>query len=220
MDNGKKRKPVVDPAQMRELREKEWEEKLFKEQNKYKCKYFFLLEILYFVGGVFLVFKAINLYIDYLNAPFTFGILLKEKYIFRYIPLGMGVFYLYEFILLKTGYFWYMEKAIEYDCDLIITFYLDSFMARQLFIDNFYLLKKAVYYVIVQFGTDYFFKPEEFVKPVVIFLVALIAELYLLSIPEDEFEKSLKEAVELEYWERLYNGESGDDNSGKDSWQK
>ncbi len=207
---------------MEELRERELEKEILQAENKYKCKYFFVFELLYLGVGMFLVYKVLDFYLKYIDSPFSVGLLLEDRFIFRFLPLCFGVYFLYEFLLIKIGYFWYLKQAVDYRCTFLAESYEYSFYEKKLYKNNAVLLITGIYYIALQFGIDRYFNQEEFVKPVVVAMFAAILEYFLITRPlEKRFLVRMQDGTQSPYNEEVYfeNIDVGDSNfEEKDRW--
>ena len=189
-------KNIIDEKIIQKLREREWKRSLIIGKNKYKCKYYLLLELLFYAIFLVIFFETFSMYLKYRYPGIDI-----EKILFsegkaptlRFLPFAMGVFELLCFFLSKFGYFWYLIEAKKYKCLFFYFSIGDMLSERWLWGESNFLFVSGISLIVLQFIIDSFFSLYQWVFPTIIFVGYVILSSYILPL----FTDSESEIIEF-----------------------
>ena len=214
---------IIDERLMQELREREWKKELLAAKNRYKCKYFVGIEIVFYILLMYVFVKSILLYYGFkTHQPSNFWIVFfRDDFnfiILRCFPVGLGSVNIVYFLFSKIGFFKYREKAERYRCPFFYYSYVEYFYERLIWMGNSIGLFAGMFLITLQFVVDYFFSLKDALYPLIIFYIGVFIMLFLLRyfLPSMEEEKELPPEIKdindiylLEKETKDYNDEDG-----------
>ena len=119
-----------------------------------KCRKFAILHISQYVVIIITILKIVHKYKNFLGGV-VFHNMVQA---YRMLPLGIGIFIIYNLLLKSLGYFWYLEEAKKLKCDLIMFFLEDDRISPIIYESKhpYLWLFIAIFLIIIQFVIDHY----------------------------------------------------------------